>query len=608
LSSLSGLPASEPAPIADPTAPRSHASSGLIAATPLLALLAALVSLVFVNQILAQVWQTGRFYDTDDAMRLVQVRDFLAGQGWYDLVAHRLNPPDGMLSHWSRIVDTPLAGLVLLFSLFTAREQAEILARLVFPFLMHIAYYAALFALIRRLTNDVGVIAGLFLAIFMAITNIQFMPGRIDHHGPQIFLLVLMALTVVRMILDSDRRAAWMLGGAIALSFAISIENMPFIAALLAVLAIAWACRLQTLPSTLRPLGLSLLVCVPLAFVIIVPPSRYLDPVADAFSLGHVVLLMLAGIACCAAATVRIETTHRRWLSLVAFGVACLALTALAFPYLLHDPLAAVDPLVRRFWLSRVREALPLLVIVSKTPLDSVQYIGPFTCGVIAVLTAVILHSGAQRWAWITIAVLVILGTLGTFWQVRVSTSTLPFIVVAGAWAVSALCAHLARNNSRFVALKGAALAILFSVITWNMATEPLRSAEPTSDGAGSCFDTAAYRPLRDLPRQLTLATIDQGPYVLAFSPHPVVAAAYHRNNRGNHLLIEAMTSDPETARKLIETAGAKLLVYCPTGPEFKGYAKEAPQGLAAALRDGLPSWLTPVGDQSGAIKILAVR
>ena len=37
------------------------------------------------------------FSDTDDNLRLVQVRDWVAGQGWYDLRQHRINPPDGLL-------------------------------------------------------------------------------------------------------------------------------------------------------------------------------------------------------------------------------------------------------------------------------------------------------------------------------------------------------------------------------------------------------------------------------------------------------------------------------------------------------------------------------
>ena len=46
---------------------------------------------------------------TDDAMRLVQVRDWIGGQGWFDLFQHRLDPP-GASMHWSRVVDVPWAG------------------------------------------------------------------------------------------------------------------------------------------------------------------------------------------------------------------------------------------------------------------------------------------------------------------------------------------------------------------------------------------------------------------------------------------------------------------------------------------------------------------
>ena len=62
--------------------------------------------------LMVKVWTDGLYVDTDDAMRMVQVRDWLAGQGWYDLRALRLDPPAGTLMHWSRVVDLPLAALI----------------------------------------------------------------------------------------------------------------------------------------------------------------------------------------------------------------------------------------------------------------------------------------------------------------------------------------------------------------------------------------------------------------------------------------------------------------------------------------------------------------
>ena len=61
----------------------------------------------------------------DDALRLVQVRDLLAGQPWFDLHQYRMTPPDGTLMHWSRLVAIPIAGMILLFSLFMDITRAD---------------------------------------------------------------------------------------------------------------------------------------------------------------------------------------------------------------------------------------------------------------------------------------------------------------------------------------------------------------------------------------------------------------------------------------------------------------------------------------------------
>ena len=46
---------------------------------------------------------------------LRQVRALLGGQGWFDLRQHRFDPAHGGANiHWSRLVDLPLAGLILL--------------------------------------------------------------------------------------------------------------------------------------------------------------------------------------------------------------------------------------------------------------------------------------------------------------------------------------------------------------------------------------------------------------------------------------------------------------------------------------------------------------
>ena len=81
--------------------------------------------------------------DTDDAMRMAQVRDLLAGQSWWDLKQYRVNPAGGgVLMHWSRIVDAPLAlGLLVLEPLF-GQVMAERIVMTVWPPLLGAALCA----------------------------------------------------------------------------------------------------------------------------------------------------------------------------------------------------------------------------------------------------------------------------------------------------------------------------------------------------------------------------------------------------------------------------------------------------------------------------------
>ncbi|OYX09815.1 MAG: hypothetical protein B7Z15_14010, partial [Rhizobiales bacterium 32-66-8] len=79
------------------------------------------------------------FADTDDAMRMVMVRDFINGQGWYDLTAHRLNTPFGAEIHWSRLIDLPLAALVLAFTPVLGADLAMVAAGYAWPMLLLLA-------------------------------------------------------------------------------------------------------------------------------------------------------------------------------------------------------------------------------------------------------------------------------------------------------------------------------------------------------------------------------------------------------------------------------------------------------------------------------------
>mgnify|MGYP002385942325 CR=1 FL=1 len=104
--------------------------------------------------------------DTDDAVRLLTVRELLAGASWFDTTLPRLGAPDALLSHWSRLLDAPLAGLVGLLTPLLGREAAEIATRAAWPVLV----FAGLAAIVARSARAQAGTWGMAFAMLEATT------------------------------------------------------------------------------------------------------------------------------------------------------------------------------------------------------------------------------------------------------------------------------------------------------------------------------------------------------------------------------------------------------------------------------------------------------
>ncbi len=128
------------------------------------------------------------FADTDDAMRIVVVQDFIRGQGWYDLVQHRLNAPFGAEVHWSRLVDLPLAGLLLALTPILGEPAALVVTGTLWPLLLVGAVLYLSARLCLELVGEEAVLPALVLPILNPAILAEFTPGRVDHHNVVIVL------------------------------------------------------------------------------------------------------------------------------------------------------------------------------------------------------------------------------------------------------------------------------------------------------------------------------------------------------------------------------------------------------------------------------------
>ncbi|MDB5509772.1 MAG: hypothetical protein JWL93_2241 [Hyphomicrobiales bacterium] len=581
--------------------PPAAGRADLVRTGPWLTFAVALACLLALDgRLIWSVWQTGAFGDSDDAMRMVQVRDWMAGQAWFDLHAHRLGLPGGREMHWSRVVDAPVAGLIRLFGLAFAPEPAERLARIAFPLLLQIGLLGVVLRTALLLGGRAAAVPAVAILLASGFMFNQFMPGRIDHHAPQILLLACICFATLRA-LDAGAGFRWGLacGAAMSLSLAISIENLPMIAVAGGFFAACWAVDGAARRPALTGLAAGLLVGLPLLFAATVPPGSWLQASCDAFSGVYLALGVAAAAGCLALTLATPRGAAVRWLALVALGLALAALVLAAFPDCARDPYSAVDPVVRRLWLDEVIEARPLSLAIRQSPDLMLALLPSALLGLAGCLAAALRETGATQRRWAALALISAAAFVTTWWKVAALSG---FLVIAGlglVWPLLRLRARLLAHGEvapRWIPLL-VALAISPLGLTALLPSRP-GDADRAVATPPACFAPEAYGALDRLPAGLVFGPLDLGAHLLAHTRHGVVAAPYHRNNAGNRLVLEAFAGDADAARDRVVASGADYVVAC---------ARAEDPSLAGRLARGdAPDWLTPLGEP-GVIRIYRV-
>lgn len=305
--------------------------------------------------------------DNDDAMRLVQVRDLLAGQSWFDLTQTRLGLDGGTLMHWSRLIDLPIAALISLFEPIAGAERAEMIALAIWPFVLVIPLLAVMGLAGRRIGGPLCIHFCLGLtAIFVATSN-RFLAGAIDHHNVQLVLVA----TMVAMVVDQRYRATnfAIAGAAAALAMAIGVETTPFVAAICLVVAVIWAWEGRVFAPAAIAFGAALAATVTAAFFLTVAPHLYGAVTCDSLSIAFYALSATGGVLLAAAATVASGLGRpARFAVLAANGVVIAGVLLGIAPECLRNPLSDLDPLLRALWLDRVIEARSFLFVAEQDP------------------------------------------------------------------------------------------------------------------------------------------------------------------------------------------------------------------------------------------------
>ena len=471
-------------------------------------------------------WEQIRWFgliDTDDNLRIMQVRALLAGQDWFDLRQYRLAPPDGADVHWSRLVDLPIAGLILALKPLLGGAAAERWAVAIAPMLPMGVALLAVAALARRMVAPLAYPLACALLLCAHSARAMWGPTRIDHHGWQLACLALVALGLTD---PNRRRGGLLLGLATAVSLAIGLENLIYLAAGGAAAGLLWVADSAERPH-LRSYGVALGGGCALGFALFASQANRL-PVCDALS--PVWLSAMLGFAALAVSLTALPlATWRSRLIVAAIGAVIVAAAfALAWPHCLGR-LEGVSPELERLWLSRVREARPIythnwLTITSSSALPVSGLIG------YALVLWRVRDDHAAVGRWLPLAALGAISAALLLWQTRAGPSA-QLLAVPGATAL-AWTLFQAAQRLRDTLLQAAAMVAAFCVVA-GLAAQGAAELVPTNKSKGAarvsranqtCPTLAALRPVAQQPRGRVLTFVDLGPRLVTVTHHDAVA------------------------------------------------------------------------------------
>jgi hypothetical protein len=550
---------------------------------------------------------------TDDAMRLVQVRDWIGGQGWFDLFQHRLDPP-GASMHWSRVVDVPLAALILLLRPLIGTHGAETVTLFLWPLLLFAAALVLVAAIARQLSGSLAnaQITAVVLAVLSAPALIHFRPGAIDHHNAQIVLLLALVL-LTSQIEQSAVKAA--LGGLVAsLSLAIGIEMLPAIAAIGIAVFGLFIWRGASVSRQIGAFGAALAASSLLLAPALLPLPSLALPVCDAF--GGPVLLLVAGGGISLMIMVGIDRLHSTLRLRLATGAASAIALIGAFLSLfagcIASPYAQLDPLVTSFWVDKVVESMSLATMLQLTPQKVLGFYG-FPLMTMGFFAAALIRSNPPgRFRWI-VGIMALAALIGlSFWEMRAAAAA--SMVAAPVFAASLVILWPTLAPGRSLVLLALAVSPA-SFAALGLSARPLIDLvfKPqmtiAERNASTCQTVSDVASMTRLPRGRVMAPIDLGPMILVDTDHAVFAAPYHRNNDGIVAMLELMLAPVPAARQILSDRRVDYVVTCSAAPE-QDLVNLAPDGLAARLGRGeTPDFLEPLDlDPTHKISVWRVR
>jgi hypothetical protein len=546
-------------------------------------------------------------WDPDDQLRLVQLRDFLNGQSWFDSTQYRMNAPDGAPMHWSRLVELPLAIVVLLLSPLLGVAQAEMVAASLIPLLClgGIAFLLAQVA--DRISGRAVAIAACMLALIAPAMLIQLRPMRIDHHGWQIFCAVLGFAT---LYWQHSRRAGLVLGVALAVWLHISLEGAPMTLGFFMLLGWRWIAD-GNAGARLSWALVSFAATSLLLFLGTQPAGFAANGYCDTISPAHVAAILLASAILIPACRWPPQSRIGRLLMAALAGGGALALLFWQMPVCARGAFADLDPVVRSYWYANVREGLPVWEQQWQT---AVTLMTPLVAGLLALAAAWRITGAEQRPALALSGYFLIYGCLLSALVFRTVSVATAFTIVPFAICLVAIWQRYRSEPRLIIRLSLVPVVILLlapGIIIGAAATsaESSSAKQAKAKANKACATVGSIAKLAILPKGNIAAPFNLGPTILMTTQHSVLASSHHRNRAGMRDQIDLFRLPPNSSKAIIKRRVIRYLVTCPHEAEMKQYVSRNPNGLWAQIDAGrAPDWLRYRGTMGKGLMVWEVR
>ncbi|MGJ8562048.1 MAG: hypothetical protein ACSHXY_00730 [Alphaproteobacteria bacterium] len=552
--------------------------------------------------------------DSDDIMRLVQVRDLYAGQSWFDLTQTRMGPDGGTLMHWSRLADLPVLILIAFFDLFLPLATAEAAAITLWPPITAALVVWGVLVGAKHMASKAiegrrGIIFAAVLLLFFLIPHYRFSPGSIDHHNLQLGLLAI----VIGYAMDPDMRARSFAisGTSLALSVAIGVEVTIFVAIICGFFALNWLKAGAAAARGTTAFGLAFAGALALIFAATIAPQKYGVVSCDSYSVTTFVAGALGGLGLALLARFGSEKPlSHRVLGLTGLGVISLLLLVNIAPQCLSNPLDSLPVEARLLWLDHVIEAQPLFADRTKWFSLAPFILGPSCLALI--LAARQVHRNNRLTCHLVLGVLLLVSILMSVYQVR-------FHIFAGLFALFILPQWIGGIYDRTRAVSEKDVTYVFALaaaipFVWGfpglMLTPTDTETAANTEQAALCYSDDVIEAMKALPPGLFAATSNGTSPILSETKHRALSGNYHRNTKGILANIHILTSTPDDALELISKNKVEYIYVCRTTEETNVFKNYKPDGLIAALyARQVPYYMKPIGEdlEGGAVTLYRV-